>query len=63
MSFVFSNIGSHFAAMTDPGQVRPHNEDNYLLLAQAGVFAVADGLGGLEAGDIASATALAHLRN
>ena len=30
--------------MTDPGQVRPYNEDNYLLLAQAGVFAVADGL-------------------
>jgi PPM family protein phosphatase len=48
--------------MTDPGQVRPHNEDNYLLLAQTGVFAVADGLGGLEAGDIASATALAHLK-
>jgi len=52
----------HYAAMTDPGRVRPGNEDNYLLLAQAGVFAVADGLGGLDAGDIASATALAHLK-
>ncbi|MBM9536617.1 protein phosphatase 2C domain-containing protein [Desulfobulbus alkaliphilus] len=49
------------SAKTDPGRVRPTNEDSYLLLARAGVFAVADGLGGLEAGEVASTIALTHL--
>jgi PPM family protein phosphatase len=52
----------HFSAKTDPGQVRQGNEDNYLLHAQAGLFAVADGLGGLQAGDVASSMVLAHLK-
>jgi protein phosphatase len=42
--------------------VRGCNEDDLLLLAEAGVFAVADGLGGLDAGDIASKTALQNLK-
>lgn len=53
----------HFAAQTDPGRVRQGNEDNYLVFAQAGLFAVADGLGGLQAGDVASAMALGQLKN
>jgi protein phosphatase len=32
------------------------------MLPHAGVFAVADGLGGLDAGDVASRTALDQLR-
>lgn len=52
-----------YAGMTDTGRVRRGNEDHLLILGDAGVFAVADGLGGLEAGDIASKTALAHLQD
>ncbi|ADW16612.1 protein serine/threonine phosphatase [Desulfobulbus propionicus DSM 2032] len=51
-----------YAGATDPGRVRRCNEDNLLIYPEAGVFAVADGLGGLDAGDVASSTALAHLR-
>ena len=48
--------------LSDPGRVRPINEDGLLMLPHAGVFAVADGLGGLDAGDVASRTALDQLR-
>lgn len=48
--------------LSDPGRVRSINEDGLLMLPQAGVFAVADGLGGLDAGDVASRTALDQLR-
>lgn len=51
-----------YAGMTDTGRVRRCNEDHLLILGETGVFAVADGLGGLDAGDIASKTALAHLQ-
>jgi len=51
-----------YAGISDPGRVRRCNEDDLLLLAEAGVFAVADGLGGLDAGDIASKTALRNLK-
>lgn len=46
------------AGLSHPGRVRRTNEDGLLLLPAAGLFAVADGLGGLDAGDIASRTAL-----
>jgi PPM family protein phosphatase len=52
-----------YAGATDRGRVRSGNEDNLLLLPEAGMFAVADGLGGLDAGDVASSTALAHLHD
>ncbi|QKD79246.1 PP2C family protein-serine/threonine phosphatase [Actinomyces marmotae] len=44
-------------AATDTGLIRSHNEDSYL--AARPVFLVADGMGGHEAGDTASKTALA----
>ena len=49
------------AGLSHPGLVRRTNEDSLLLLPAAGVFAVTDGLGGLDAGDIASRTALQSL--
>lgn len=42
------------AAVTSQGNVRTHNEDALLELPAAGLWAVADGMGGHDAGDVAS---------
>jgi protein phosphatase len=44
-----------------PGMVRRRNEDCYLVQPSIGVFAVADGMGGHEAGQFASATVVESL--
>lgn len=41
-------------AASDTGRVRDHNEDSYLAMPDAGVWLVADGMGGHHAGDFAS---------
>jgi protein phosphatase len=43
---------------TDPGKRRAHNEDSLLVLPEIGLFAVADGMGGHNAGDRASRLAV-----
>jgi protein phosphatase/serine/threonine-protein phosphatase Stp1 len=43
------------AGRTDPGAKRTHNEDNYVDRPEAGLWAVADGAGGHDAGEVASA--------
>jgi protein phosphatase len=49
-------------ARTDVGRGRPANEDNYLAPPDGRLFAVADGMGGHRAGEVASATAIDALQ-
>lgn len=42
------------AALSDVGRVRHNNQDAYIERTEAGLWAVADGLGGLSEGDLAS---------
>ena len=48
------------SAVTDRGlsEKRPQNEDSYLEMPERGLFAVADGVGGAQAGDVASQMAM-----
>ena len=48
------------AAVSDRGlnESRPHNEDSYLDQSDFGIFAVADGVGGAQAGEVASQMAV-----
>ncbi|MDQ1728430.1 MAG: family protein phosphatase [Pyrinomonadaceae bacterium] len=50
----------HSAVVTDRGlsQKRPLNEDSFLADSARGIFSVADGVGGAEAGEVASQTAI-----
>ena len=43
---------------TDPGKTRANNEDAFLLRDDLGLYVVADGVGGLEAGEVASRIAV-----
>jgi PPM family protein phosphatase len=47
---------------TDVGRGRPENEDSILVDPDGGLYAVADGMGGHRAGEVASATAIEALK-
>lgn len=47
-----------FGARSDPGRVRENNEDSFRLAPEINLFVLSDGMGGLEAGEIASKLAV-----
>jgi serine/threonine protein phosphatase PrpC len=49
------------AMRSDPGRIRDQNQDACLVLAERGLFAVADGMGGHQAGDVAARLAVTNL--
>ena len=51
-------------SLSDPGRVRSHNEDSVLVLSNANseyILAVADGMGGHKAGEVASSIVVSRL--
>ena len=60
MSEQTKTLQVHSAALTDRGlnERRPLNEDAFLHDTERSIFAVADGVGGAEAGEVASQTAI-----
>jgi protein phosphatase len=56
-----SSILGRSASVTDTGRRRRHNEDAYV--CEPPLFAVADGMGGAQAGELASGLAAAALRD
>src|SRR5688572_23311127 len=52
-----------FGDRTDVGRGRPENEDSHLVDPDDGLYAVADGMGGHRAGEVASATAIDALKS
>jgi protein phosphatase len=55
-------LGTAFG-LTDVGLVRQSNEDNFLIDQELGLVVVADGMGGHDGGEIASASAIIAVRD
>lgn len=53
----------HHGASSDVGRKRPRNEDCYLADPDRGLFVVCDGMGGGNAGEVASALAVETIRH
>jgi len=51
---IIENLMLEAFGMSDPGCVRTNNEDYYLLFRDRGLYLVADGMGGAQAGEHAS---------
>lgn len=56
-----TNINLTCFGRTDTGKVRDHNEDNFSILEDRKLFIVADGMGGHNAGEVASRVAIESL--
>lgn len=54
-------LSLEFAQCTDTGRVRPHNEDAVFIDAHQRLAILADGMGGYNAGEVASAMAVLHI--
>lgn len=51
-----------FVGLTDAGRIRANNEDAISTLEPLGLAVLADGMGGYNAGEVASAMAVEHIR-
>ena len=51
------------SAATHAGMVRKVNQDSFAERSDIGVWAIADGMGGHEAGEVASATVTDHIKS
>ncbi len=51
------------ASLSHPGMVRSHNEDTVFVDGDAGLAVLADGMGGYNAGEVASALATTSVEN
>lgn len=58
---VWSRVRLDVAALSDTGRMRPRNEDALLVRPEKRLYAVADGMGGHVAGEVASGLAVATL--
>ncbi|GAO37030.1 protein phosphatase [Sulfuricella sp. T08] len=56
-------LALEIVSLTDSGKVRSHNEDNITTDNQAGFAILADGMGGYNAGEVASGIAVTMLAN
>lgn len=63
MSITHPAPGPAYAALTAVGRVRQHNEDAILCCPRFNLWAVADGMGGHQRGEVASALALKTLQS
>src|SRR3989338_8891023 len=52
-----------FCAKTDPGRARDNNEDSVVFDESTGIAVLADGMGGYNAGEIASGMATAFIKS
>ncbi|CAN5372407.1 protein-serine/threonine phosphatase PrpC [soil metagenome] len=52
-----ADLHLHCAALSDAGRVRPHNEDSVAVATELGLAVLADGMGGYNAGEVASGLA------
>lgn len=57
-----NNVEPEFAARTNTGMVRSYNEDSITITAQGRLAILADGMGGYNAGEVASAIATSVLK-
>src|SRR5947208_15929190 len=51
------NVSLDIAMLSHPGMVRPHNEDSIFADGDYGLVILADGMGGYNAGEVASGSA------
>ena len=57
-----NDVSTHsFYGLTDVGRVRTNNEDNLTFIEELGVMVLADGMGGYNAGEVASGMAVAFV--
>lgn len=58
-----NELALNFCGLSDIGLSRPNNEDVWAALPEIGFFALADGMGGHQAGEVAAAAAIDSLCN